>query len=191
MNSLVSFFRRKILRIPEDRWNYQYAQGEWDGLNAESVRLDAVISMIGASYRAPAILEIGCGKAVMLGRMPEDGYSTFTGIDLSQVAISGARLFETERVRFLQADMQTFIPQRSYDVIAFNESLYYAKDPAAVFARYLPFLTDGGSIIVTAFRNKYTAHLWPALDQTWQAADSQQVRDGNLVWDIRMFRPQA
>ena len=188
MNRLLSFFRRKILRIPADRWDYQYTQGEWEGLPAESARLEAVIGLIGSSYKAPAILEIGCGKAVMLRQMPAGSFSTFTGIDLSQVAIRGARLYETERIRFAQADMQSFMPGNMYDVIAFNESLYYAKDPAAVFARYLPFLKDGGSIIVSAFQNKYTAKLWPALARKWQATHIQVVKEGKNEWNIRMYR---
>src|SRR5690348_6050772 len=105
MNHFLSFFRRKILRIPADRWTYQYAHGAWDGLSAESARLDAVISMITTYHRDPSILEIGCGKAVMMRQLPAGSYSTYTGIDLSQVAISAARPFETEHVRFIQADM--------------------------------------------------------------------------------------
>jgi 2-polyprenyl-3-methyl-5-hydroxy-6-metoxy-1,4-benzoquinol methylase len=188
MNRLLSFIRRKILRIPADRWDHQYAQGEWDGLPAESARLHAVISLIGSNYRTPAILEIGCGKAVMLRLMPGGSFSTFTGLDISHVAIRGARLYETERIRFVHADMQSFIPGNMYDVIAFNESLYYVKDPAAVFDRYLPYLKDGGSIIVSAFQNKYTAKLWPALARKWQATHIQTVMEGKHEWNIRMYR---
>jgi 2-polyprenyl-3-methyl-5-hydroxy-6-metoxy-1,4-benzoquinol methylase len=191
MNPLLSFFRRKILRIPADRWDHQYLQGEWDGLPAESGRLEAVIGMIGAHYTNPSILEIGCGKAVMLRQMHEGSYSTFTGIDLSKVAISAARPCETEQVRFIHADMHDFVPQRSYDVIAFTESLYYAGDPAAVFARCLPYLNEGGSIIVTAFQNKYTASLWPALGRKWQPAFSQKVVEGKQVWYVNMYRGEG
>ena len=188
MNRLLSFFRRKILRIPADRWDYQYAQGDWEGLASESARLQAVINLIEANYKAPAILEIGCGKAVMLQQMTGGSFSTFTGIDFSQVAIRGARLYETERIRFVHADMQSFMPGNMYDVIAFNESLYYAKDPASVFDRYLPYLKEGGSVIVSAFQNKYTAKLWPALGQKWQATHIQTVTEGKNQWNIRMYR---
>lgn len=188
MNRLLSFFRRKILRIPADRWDYQYEQGEWDSLTTESARLEAVIGIVRSGYQTPAILEIGCGKAVMLRQMPAGSFRTFTGIDLSQVAINGARLFESQMVHFVHADMHSFIPDHTYDVIAFNESLYYSREPTAVFARYLPYLNEGGCIIVSAFQNKYTAKLWPALARKWQATITQTVTEGKHAWDIRMYR---
>ena len=191
MNRLLSFFRRKILRIPADRWDYQYRQGEWDELPTEAARLDAIIGLIAAQYANPSILEIGCGKAIMLRQMSSGGFSTFTGIDLSKVAITGARIYETERVRFVHADMHDFVPGNRYDVIAFTESLYYSKDPAAVFARYVPYLKDGGCIIVSAFQNRYTSRLWPSIEKRWLPAFVQQVRDGGNVWDIRMYQMEA
>ena len=189
MNKLLSFIRRKILRIPADRWDYQYQRGEWDNLGKESVRFDAVMALIRSSYRQPAILEIGCGKALMLRQMEGDAFRIFTGIDLSAVAINSARRFEKHGVRFVQADMQTFIPEDIYDVIAFNESLYYVKDPATIFERYLPYLAKGGCIIVTAFDNKYTAHLWPSIEARWQPVHAQMVSSGRQRWSIRMYQP--
>jgi 2-polyprenyl-6-hydroxyphenyl methylase/3-demethylubiquinone-9 3-methyltransferase len=191
MNKLLSFIRRKILRIPADRWDYQYGRGEWDQLAGEAKRFDAVIDLIREHYQAPAILEIGCGKALMLLRMNPSDFSYFTGVDLSEVAVNDARQYETERVQFVAADMQSFTPERKYDVVAFNESLYYAKDPAATFARYLPYLNEDGCIIVTAFENKYTEKLWPALGKNWLPLHSRKVIEGPNVWNVRMYRPSA
>lgn len=191
MNKLLSFIRRKILRIPADRWDYQYGKGAWEQLSTEHARFDAVIALIREHYRSPAILEIGCGKALMLQRMNAGEFSHFTGVDLSEVAIAYAKSFETERIHFVCADMQTFEPQQPYDVVAFNESLYYAKDPAQVFRHYLSYLRPGGSIIVTAFENKYTAKMWPALDAHWQPAKTRKVQVDDLVWDVKMYQRPA
>ncbi len=188
MNPLISFFRRKILRLPADRWDYQYDQGEWEGLPEESARIEAVIGIIASRFSSPRILEVGCGKAVMLRHMPPGSFRSFTGIDISKVAIAASQLFETERVRFLLADMHSFTPGEQYDVIAFNESLYYARDPAAVFARYLPFLRDGGCLIVSAFQNKYTAGLWPALDRQLAPVNVVEVSDRDHVWKIKLYQ---
>jgi 2-polyprenyl-6-hydroxyphenyl methylase/3-demethylubiquinone-9 3-methyltransferase len=188
MNKLLSFVRRKILRIPADRWDYQYGRGEWEGLAAEHARFDAVIALIREHYQSPSILEIGCGKALMLQRMNADDFSAFTGVDLSEVAIDYSRSFETEHIHFVCADMQTFRPDQQYDVIAFNESLYYAKDPAQVFRHYLEYLKPGGSIIVTAFENKYTAKLWPTLEAYWKPTEARKVEVGELVWNVKMYR---
>jgi 2-polyprenyl-3-methyl-5-hydroxy-6-metoxy-1,4-benzoquinol methylase len=188
MKRLTSFFRRKILRIPADRWDYQYAHGEWENLATEAARFQAVIKLITDNYPSPSILEIGCGKALMLQHMKATDYSNFVGVDLSEVAIAYASKYNTERVQFVSADMQSFQPVGTYDVVTFNESLYYAKDPAEVFARYIPYLNRGGSIIVTAFDNKYTAHLWPALKDRWTPAIVQKVTVGDLNWNINLYR---
>lgn len=177
------------MRIPADRWDYQYRRGTWDNLPAERGRLEAVIALIASHYLAPSILEIGCGKAIMLQQMQADAFSTYTGVDLSKVAINEASRYSSQNVHFINADMHTFVPDACYDVIVFNESLYYAKDPAALFDRYLPYLNVGASVTISAFQNKYTAHLWPAIEQKWKPIHMQQVINDGYVWDIRMYKP--
>lgn len=189
MNPIISFFRRKILRIPADRWDYQYAHGEWDSLSEENERLRTLTRTIHKRHPVPSILEIGCGKAVLLQQLAREGFASYTGVDLSKVAIAEAKKFSSADVRFIQADMQTFVPDGKYDVIAFNESLYYARQVSATFARFIPHLNTGGCIVVSAFRNKYTAHLWPAIEQKWQPAMTEEVRKGDLVWVIKVYEP--
>jgi 2-polyprenyl-3-methyl-5-hydroxy-6-metoxy-1,4-benzoquinol methylase len=116
-------------------------------------------------------------------------YSRFTGIDLSAVAINTARQYEQQHIHFYQSDMQTFIPDGAYDIIAFNESLYYVKDPAAVFARYAQYLRANGAIIVTAFEHKHTAHLWPAIEAICRPEYKDLVSAHNHQWSVRMYRP--
>src|SRR3954471_12887260 len=99
MNKFVSFIRRKILRIPADRWDYQYQRGEWNNLGQETARFDAVVALITSAYNRPSILEIGCGPALMLQRINEKSFSSFTGVDLSTVAIASAKKFEREGIR--------------------------------------------------------------------------------------------
>jgi 2-polyprenyl-3-methyl-5-hydroxy-6-metoxy-1,4-benzoquinol methylase len=191
MNYLLSFIRRKILRIPADRWDHQYQRGEWDSLGQESSRFDAVIRLMSKDRSRPSILEIGCGPALLLQQMKPAEYSRFTGIDLSAVAINTARQYENEDVHFFQSDMQTFVPDATYDIIAFNESLYYVKDPAAVFARYTQYLNPNGSIIITAFEHKHTAHLWPALESKWSPVHKELISSGNHKWSVRMYQPKS
>ncbi len=161
--------------------------GSGTDLRLKSTRFDAVIALMRERYEQPAVLEIGCGEALMLRRMHADDYSRFLGIDLSEVAVQRAQAFANERAAFLKADMQAFTTEEAYDVIAFNESLYYAKDPAVVFERYLRFLKPDGCIIVTAFENKYTAPMWPALAKRWQQVNTREVRVGEQCWRIAVY----
>lgn len=191
MNSIISFIRRKILRIPADRWNYQYQRGEWNGLGQETARFDAVVKRIAAGFTSPSILEIGCGPALMLQRMDGVPFTRFTGVDLSDVAIESAKKYENDHIDFVTADMQTFVPTAAYDVIVFNESLYYAKDTLRTFERYIQYLKPGGSIIVTAFEHKHTAHLWPSVESKWKPVRSEVVSAGAHKWSVRIYKPSV
>ena len=31
-NTIIDFFKRKVIRDQKARWNHQYAQGQWEGL---------------------------------------------------------------------------------------------------------------------------------------------------------------
>lgn len=187
---ILSFIKRKILRLSRDRWNYQYARGQWEGLKAEEDRFRAVIRMIGQLGNRPHILEIGCGDAVLLRKMPPDSFASFTGADISDVAIASARKLEREGVRFMTADMKTFHPPGTYDLIIFNESLYYTQQTVALLQRYEPFLNKGGSFIVTAVRNKYTRDFWPPLERACRTGLTDEVTNGEHLWRICQLLPR-
>jgi 2-polyprenyl-6-hydroxyphenyl methylase/3-demethylubiquinone-9 3-methyltransferase len=181
------FIKRKILRLSRDRWNHQYRSGQWSGLHGEDDRFAAVTRMLEQFNGKPAILEIGCGDAVLFQKLPPTAYSVFDGVDISDVAIQAARRFEKPHVTFTNGDMQVFTPRRQYDFIVFNESLYYARSPAATLKRYIPFLTRKGSFIVTAVANKYTISFWPALSQDFTIEQDEAVIREHR-WDVRQLK---
>lgn len=190
MNKLISFIKRKVLRLNRDRWNHKYAMHNWDNLHQEDERFSAVIKMCYNTNAMPSILEIGCGEAVMFQKMKDKPVACFTGIDLSDVAIERAKPFEQANVKFEVGDMETYQPARQYDLIVFNESLYYSKKPGLILKRMAGRLTPHGNIIITAIENKYTAHLWPAVEAfRWHKQEECTVEAGDSKWVIKMYRP--
>lgn len=186
---ILSFVKRKILRLSRDRWNYQYARGQWEGLKQEEDRFQAVIRIMRQLHPHPQILEIGCGDAVLLRKMQPDTFASFTGVDISDVAIAAAKSLERDGTRFRAADMNTYQPDDRFDLIVFNESLYYTKQTVALLQRYEAFLKPGGCFIVTAVQNKYTKDFWPPLEAAYQTGLADEVSNGQHLWHIRQLLP--
>ena len=187
----TSFLKRKIFRISRDRWNHQYQSGRWSSLHQEEDRLEAVTGLLQARQKPLALLEIGCGDAVLFRKLPSGIYSRFTGADISDVAIASAKAFEQEGVHFLVADMNTYQPSDRYDAVIFNESLYYAKEPLQVLKRFESALLPEGRFIITAIDNKYTAGFWAPIMQAYDKLTEQEVRAGEMVWNVKEIRPQS
>lgn len=190
-SGLLSFIKRKVLRLSRDRWNHQYDAGRWQGLHSEDDRFRAVIGMLAAHEKTPAILEIGCGDAVLFRKMPAGSYARFTGVDISDVAIETAKAWEQDGVSFEAGDMKVYRPGATYDAIVFNESLYYCKEPVRLLKRYEAWLAPGGYFIVTAVDNKYTADFWPPIMAAYQVVRSEEVKKNAFLWRVRELRRQA
>ena len=71
----------------------------------------------------------------------------YTGIDVSQKALAIAR--NRHPGEFICSDAESFRIDRQFDVILFNETLYYFEDPLKQLARYREFLSDEGSMVVS------------------------------------------
>jgi hypothetical protein len=76
------------------------------------------------------------------------------------------------------------------DVIVFNESLYYGRDPVAIVKRYLPTLKVGGKIIVSMHEAGNHHIIWSKLDSVLRRAHGVRIRtDRGQKWSVRVFDP--
>ena len=142
-----------------DRWDAQYASGSWrflEGLG--NLPHNMVISGYVVHFQTGgSVLDVGCGEGVLARHLKPFGYSTYLGIDISRVALERASSLKDERTRFLHAEAETYEPTESYDVIIFNESLYYLKEPLETFRRYTKALSEDGVAIVSLYTNSKRA----------------------------------
>ena len=153
-----------------EEWNRQYASSSWKYLaNLEQVPRYAIIE--GWRHRlkpAGSVLDLGCGEGTLLEHLPLAGGVTYTGVDLAQVAIDVAvtKIRDESRERFVCADLRTFeMPAGSaFDVIVFNEVLYYFADPVSLVQRYRASLATGGLVIVSIFHEN--ERFWKAINQS-------------------------
>jgi len=105
----------------------RYGSGRWAYMNefAEAHRYSLIIGCSEYRSKFPRVLDVGCGEGILQQRM---AYAKYVGVDMNAEAIRLARARADERTEFVLTDAgEQFQPQNLFDVIVFNESLYYMK----------------------------------------------------------------
>src|SRR5262245_15532375 len=122
--------------ISKSLWEQQYGSGHWDYLRAlgELGRFSVLTGYLQELKPHGALLDIGCGEGLLYKRLLSQP-SLYLGLDISAAAIDKARTVGAGP--FLCADAEQFVVDDTYDVIIFNECLYYFNDPVGTVGRYL------------------------------------------------------
>jgi 2-polyprenyl-3-methyl-5-hydroxy-6-metoxy-1,4-benzoquinol methylase len=105
----------------------------------------------------PSILDLGCAGASLIHALGVE-FESYHGVDISDVAISNARVAlavsSPSPLLHYQLEVSTvqdYQPTRKYDVIVFNEVMYYLslKQVVEVVRHYSAFLSCDGVILVS------------------------------------------
>jgi len=175
-------------------WDREYAAGLWDHLDS----MDEVSHyMVIAGYalyapRAPSVLDVGCGHGRLLAILGRLGITSYHGVDLSQEALDRAAALGVPDASFEAADFTTWRPPRRYDVVIFNESLYYAPSPTDVMARTREWVVDDGMVVVSMWRHRDVGRIWRQLagDPGFTIVAGTAVqRSRRQRWDVKALRP--
>jgi 2-polyprenyl-6-hydroxyphenyl methylase/3-demethylubiquinone-9 3-methyltransferase len=151
-------------RIKRTMWNSEFANGRWTCL--EHTPTDCVYPVLAKHAANGSILDLGCGPGNTGNEMDISSYRSYTGVDISDVALEKARHRTAESGRsdkneYVQSDIFTYVPKKPYDVVLFGDSLYYIPYPRipAMLERYSQYLTPNGVFIVRLFdvRGKHKA----------------------------------
>lgn len=177
--------------LPAEDWDRQFAAGEWDYLDGldELAHHSIIAGYITrcAEVDSASILDVGCGEGVLQKLLFR--YRDYLGIDLSSVALSKASTRENETTRFQAADAETFVPPRRFDVIVFNECLYYFAMPIETLTRYAGYLSPTGFIIVSMYAGAHHSELWLGIANRFHIADKVHVTNSHYTaWDIALLR---
>jgi 2-polyprenyl-6-hydroxyphenyl methylase/3-demethylubiquinone-9 3-methyltransferase len=145
----------------KDLWDSEYESGRWD--NLYDTAGDFVYGYFEKYARKGRVLDLGCGSGNTSIEMDVDAYGQYTGVDISEVAVrtaadrsasaGGAR---AQKNRYLSADTLAYVPDQSYDLILFRESIYYFPfhKIKGILERYAGNLDDGGVLLVTLVGTK-------------------------------------
>lgn len=124
-------------------------------------RRDAVRKLI-HSLQVPHtadILEIGCSAGPLQQILKTDGYTSLTGIDISEKAIALARYRGVPNVSVMDGARLDF-PDASFDLLLASDVLEHIEDEVQAVREWTRVLRPGGQMIVfvPAFQMLWTRH---------------------------------
>jgi 2-polyprenyl-3-methyl-5-hydroxy-6-metoxy-1,4-benzoquinol methylase len=133
-------------------WNNE--SGDWQGLrnNDQSSRYREIVKLIRRYAANGRVLDVGCGEGVILDYLEPWTIAHYTGIEPSATAISNVPL-KRPQDRALCCTIEQYQPESGrWNVVLFNEVLYYLDDPRAVVDKFAPALAPGGVMIISIFQ---------------------------------------
>jgi SAM-dependent methyltransferase len=199
---LFSAVRRRLIDdsrglgrpVPAEIFDRDYAAGRWDLLFAdeETPRNRMVADLIAGVAPHPTVLDIGCGSGRLAQLLAPVGPARYVGVDLSSAALQRARALGLGACEFVRGNFETWFPTERYDVVVFNESIGYARDPAATVRRFFGCLISPGGCIVSYYRSgNYTA-IWRRIAGVAETIRAVVVRnERGAIWDVKLLQPRC
>ena len=160
------------------RWEREYQAGGWDWLWSarEAVHHHVIAGFCARLGGTARVLDMGCGEAILREALRGVGYAAYLGVDLSPTAIARASAFADERTRFVVGDADEFDIAEEFDMIVFNECIYYLSDPPGTLARLSRRLSPRGVFAVSTAmgglrEGLHMLAIWHALQRSMAVRD--------------------
>lgn len=180
--------------VTKDTWDKEYQSGQWDFLFeiSEMAHHLAVLGYVRHLHPKPRVLEAGCGSGRFLDLLRYFPLESYTGFDLSEAAVQKAKTLQVPNARLEVSSFDQWQEKGPYDIVVFDEVLWYAKDPAATFNKFATFLTPHGSIVVSMFRIGNALSIWKRIEQFAEVLDYTEIKSHskNARWDVKALRPK-
>jgi 2-polyprenyl-3-methyl-5-hydroxy-6-metoxy-1,4-benzoquinol methylase len=178
----LKWFKKKI------RWNQKYRNGSWDYMVNEKERYNTIVSFIKETKIPNAsILDLGCGYGALNTYLKPSDFGSCLGIDISSTAIDRAIESNFINSNFQQADIHQFETTQKFDVIIFNEVLYYLDNQIEVVAKYSKFFNEEGYFIFSFYGVR--EDLIKELEHAYILVKKEIISQSeSVVWGICMFK---
>jgi 2-polyprenyl-3-methyl-5-hydroxy-6-metoxy-1,4-benzoquinol methylase len=177
---------------PRELWEEQYRSGVWNYLDSASeiAHYMVIVGYVQQFCPSPAILDVGCGHGRLFQLLHRFPFKSYLGVDFSFEAIRRAQSLACDAARFERVDFEEFVPAGRYDVIIFNESIYYAPRPQELLRRYTSALTPDGVMIVSMCHSRWQGPIWTSLESAAEVVHCTTVTsEKDLTWHVRVLRP--
>jgi SAM-dependent methyltransferase len=163
-------------KMRESIWNREFSKGQWDCLK-DTVG-DCVYEFIEKYCNGGSILDLGCGSGSTGNELDITRYGSYTGIDVSGVAIDVAHERakangRSNKNEYAQSDITTYVPHQKYNVILFRDSIYYlpASKIQSVLDRYSAYLESSGVFIVRIFNREQYVHYVDRIESNYRLVE--------------------
>lgn len=191
----------KLIYNSRSNWEGMYESGLWSCLDSdnEKRRHFVIADVIRKAFpRGARVLDVGCGLGTLYGILREHGPFEYVGLDLSESAVQqGAAKFAGDaRCSFLQADFEAYEPKRTFDVVVFNEVLYYfpvSHFEGVVRKGYSLLADEKSRLIVSMTGNPKARWLWRKMGRLARPLEEHRVTAPGTVtvWTVRSYPPLA
>jgi SAM-dependent methyltransferase len=172
-------------------WDKQYQTGRWDFLDgvAELAHHSVIAGYVKRFGLEKSVLDVCSGAGTLQGVLGEESYKYYLGVDISEEAIARTGSRQSSKTFFACADITRFTPDRSFDVIIFNECFYYLQDPLDTLSWYSKHLNDDGVFVVSMYVEIQTRHIWNMLDALYLVEDEARVTNkAGTSWIVKVLR---
>lgn len=191
---ILAPLKPESLQFSAQQWNEEYQGKKWDYLEDinELGRYSAITGYISHLKPNASILEIGCGTGLLFNRLKHLPYERYKGIDISESAIKKAAEYSDEKTVFVAGDGASHFDGSKYDVIVFNEALYYFDDCIKVLNHYLKCLNPGGFFIISMVVGDISQRHWRNIDTDFNVVDGVQIiNQRGITWNCRVVQPKV
>lgn len=190
--SLLPEHQKVSLEFGAERWDNEYASGQWDYLETlpELPRYSLIAGYVRHFGRGGRILEIGCGTGLLLDHIQAVDFAVYRGVDVSVEAISSAERRADQRTSFVAADGRSYNDGTIYDLIIFNEVLYYFDDCISILEHYRQMLAKSGRILVSMVEGVQSRAHWQRIQEsTYQIEVSARIVNAQgVTWNCRVLQ---
>lgn len=173
-------------------WEEQYRAGRWDFMRGldEVARYGVIGVFVQRLARGGAVLDVGCGEGLLVDQLRPHGYGRYLGLDVSEAAIAQAAARADGSTSFVAADAESASPPAGpWDVVVFNESVYYFHQPLATLQRYEAVLAQGGAFVVSTFRSRRADAVVRTLLDRYRLLEATTVSNAKGSWTVRVLAP--
>ena len=178
------------ISISKEVWDRQYSGGRWDRLQDFSLNT-GLIAMLCREYSKNtevSVLDVGCGNGGLALELKKHLKKfTYCGIDISSSAIDLAYEAFPEGTFKVGDIMGQNNFDKHFDIVIFNEVLYYVDAPH-ILNEYKHVLKKDGLIVISMYKTLRTRYLWNVLKKYIRYLSEYEIRDINkgLQWGVKV-----
>ena len=191
--------------VKQDRaaWEQEYQEGKWENLanSPDFARYKVIAGWIHSFGPSMSLLDVGCGHGVMLQHLDLERIGQFTGLDIAQSALDAIQP-KRPQDRYVCGPIEEFKPSQTWDVILFNEVLYYLHDPVAPLRQFEKCLSPKGFFVISmhkksnplAFNNKCLRKVRRFVHSSgYEMLDGVEIcrLASKTAWELLKVRPLA